>query len=265
VGNVPIETKEKELLQYFKTSGPIESLRFRSIPYENPLKSKNLSARLNEISTHRTSKSAYICFKKEESARAALEKDNCPFASDPLNCKHLRVDLLDDSKKKFRYAKTTVLVGNLPIYTEEEELRQAFRPCGRILSVRVIRDSSTNLCKGVAYVSFADKDGQEKALQQNEKLFFMKKKVRVSLFKKSKLKNNMEARKEGTGNATDKMNFEKSTSTSGRGRDRANRGRIPARGRQSFRGRARARGGFGRGARRAQGNDRNQRNWQKEH
>ena len=49
--------------------------------------------------------------------------------------------------------------------TEEEELWTEFEKCGKIKSIRVVRDNATGVCTGVGYVNFENKDSVELALQ----------------------------------------------------------------------------------------------------
>lgn len=51
------------------------------------------------------------------------------------------------------------------IDAEEEELWQLFEPCGKISSVRLIRDAITGIGKGFGYINFEDSDAVELALQ----------------------------------------------------------------------------------------------------
>lgn len=48
---------------------------------------------------------------------------------------------------------------------EEEELWQLFEPCGKISSVRLIRDAATGIGKGFGYINFENSDSVELALQ----------------------------------------------------------------------------------------------------
>ena len=49
----------------------------------------------------------------------------------------------------------------------EDEIREAFKDCGEISDVRLVRDSSTGIGKGFGYVNFADRDSVETALSLN--------------------------------------------------------------------------------------------------
>ena len=60
-----------------------------------------------------------------------------------------------------------IFLGNLHFKTHEDEIREAFKDCGEISDVRLVRDSSTGIGKGFGYVNFADRDSVETALSLN--------------------------------------------------------------------------------------------------
>lgn len=60
---------------------------------------------------------------------------------------------------------TSLIIRDCVKDAEEEELWQLFEPCGKILSVRLIRDAATGIGKGFGYINFEDSDSVELALQ----------------------------------------------------------------------------------------------------
>ncbi|KAI9249659.1 hypothetical protein BDA99DRAFT_215104 [Phascolomyces articulosus] len=66
--------------------------------------------------------------------------------------KHLRVDSVTNPKAHDR--KRSIFVGSLPFDAEEEELWVFFNDCGDIEYVRIVRDKTTNIGKGIGYVQF---------------------------------------------------------------------------------------------------------------
>ena len=60
---------------------------------------------------------------------------------------------------------TTLFVGNMPFTISEEEVRAHFSPFGKILNIRLIRDSKTYLGKGIGYVQFENKLCMKKAME----------------------------------------------------------------------------------------------------
>lgn len=67
----------------------------------------------------------------------------------------------------------TVFVKNLPYESSEDDLSNAFRPCGRIVDggVRLARNYVTKQCKGFAYVEFKNPEGAYAAVQRAAKPF----------------------------------------------------------------------------------------------
>lgn len=116
---------------------------------------------------------AYIVFEKKEAADKATELNGVVFMD-----KHLRVDGADNNKQHDR--KRSVFLGGLPFETEDEELWEFFKECGEIESVRVVRDSKTNVGKGFGYVQFRDRDSVESALALTDKKFRDKTKIRIN-------------------------------------------------------------------------------------
>ena len=70
----------------------------------------------------------------------------------------------------------------------EEGLWRTFNKCGKVESVRVVRDKVTRVGKGFAYVQFDDQNGVEAALQYNDQKFppMLPRKLRVTRAKSIK-------------------------------------------------------------------------------
>ncbi len=58
-----------------------------------------------------------------------------------------------------------VYVGNLPYTVTNESLQALFDDCGTIDSVNVIEDHYTGKSKGFAFITFEDKSGMDKAVE----------------------------------------------------------------------------------------------------
>ncbi|KAJ1933178.1 Nucleolar protein 12, partial [Linderina pennispora] len=74
--------------------------------------------------------------------------------------------------------KRSVFIGNLDFEAEEEDLWRHFGTCGSVENVRVVRDATTNLGKGFAYVQFVDRATVDLALKLDGSLL-AKRKLRV--------------------------------------------------------------------------------------
>jgi len=97
------------------------------------------------IGVTRQTKNGYILFSTKEEAEKALELNNSV-----LEENHLRVD----KEEKENDYESTVFIGNIPFKASEEDIRNHFKSVGDIISVRLIWDKETLLCKGIGYVTF---------------------------------------------------------------------------------------------------------------
>lgn len=90
---------------------------------------------------------AYVVYSTPAEAREALKLNGSTILD-----RHIRVDSVahpapHDSKR-------CIFIGNLDFEAQEENLWRHFASCGKVESVRVVRDSKTNVGKGFAYVQF---------------------------------------------------------------------------------------------------------------
>ncbi|CAD6207727.1 unnamed protein product [Miscanthus lutarioriparius] len=156
VGNLPLRTKRKVLTKEFAAFGEIESVRIRSVPL--------VDTKLSRRGAVLQGKCACLhCFKDEQSARAALSHNMALFGGN-----HIRVDMACPPRKKLGGdgplydRKRTVFVGNLPFDVKDEEIYQVFCSSsgseGNVEAIRVIRDPSSSLGKGIAYVLFKTRE-----------------------------------------------------------------------------------------------------------
>lgn len=179
----------------------VESLRFRSTPYAAALPKKAAYARKELMDATSKSTNAYAVYSSPALAREAAKRLNGTVVLD----RHLRVDEIAHPAKVDN--KRCVFVGNLGFVDDETNIQDAneeegrekrkrgkepadveeglwrtFNKCGTVESVRVIRDSTTRVGKGIAYVQFADENGVEAALLYDEKKFppMLPRKLRVT-------------------------------------------------------------------------------------
>ncbi|KAI5949970.1 NOP12 [Candida theae] len=168
VGNVPSDvitskTVAKNFKKLFKEFGKIDSIRFRSISFGENLPRK-VSFAKKSLHESRDSVNAYVVF-AEKSASLAAKKLN----ANVFENHHLRVDHVAHPAPKDN--KRTIFVGNLDFEEKEESLWTYFNDKldNDVESVRVIRDSKTNMGKGFALVQFNDTLTVNKALMLNDK------------------------------------------------------------------------------------------------
>lgn len=161
VGNVPVSCIERKSLlkERFSKHGNIESIRFRSIAFSQPI-SKKAAFIQKMLKEERESVNAYIVFKQFDSIQSALSENATVFEGN-----HIRVDSAlnpfkpDNSK--------SIFIGNLPLKINEESVWTFFQNCGSIFSVRLIRDKASSMGKGFGYVQFDKKSSATLALKLN--------------------------------------------------------------------------------------------------
>ncbi|CAH1763449.1 6445_t:CDS:2 [Entrophospora sp. SA101] len=138
IGNLPVSVIQKEnfkkLKSQFSIFGKIESIRFRSIAFSEPLPRK-ISFITKKLHPKRDILNAYILYKEKSSVEDSLLMNAKIFMD-----KHIRVDSVANPQ------------------AQEEELWQHFKNCGDIDYVRIVRDAKTNLGKGFAYIQFKLRD-----------------------------------------------------------------------------------------------------------
>lgn len=185
----------------------LESIRFRSTPYSNSIPKKAAFANKQLMDATTKSTNAYAVYSSQSLAREAAKHLN---ASVVLS-RHLRVDSVAHPSKVDN--KRCVFVGNLGFVDDESNIQAAneeegketrkpgkhpadveeglwstFGKCGTVESVRVIRDSTTRVGKGIAYVQFDDANAVESALLYDGKKFppMLPRKLRVARAKAQK-------------------------------------------------------------------------------
>jgi nucleolar protein 12 len=222
LGNVSIEaikskSARKALLNHLSSSlssleptdtlHKIESLRFRSTAFASgvgPKRAAYAKKELMEETSHSTH--AYVVYTTEAAAQRAATSLNGSVVLD----RHLRTDLV--ARPADIDHRRCVFVGNLGFVDEEmveteaesgikerkrkrkhpadaeEGLWRTFSKAGKIESVRVVRDKSTRVGKGIAYVQFHDENSVEAALLYNDKKFppLLPRKLRVTRARRPK-------------------------------------------------------------------------------
>jgi len=172
VGNLPNNLSIKKLKKVFKKYGDVETIRIRSVAVADPEMPKKLAVIRRDFHPERKNMNAYVRFKTEEGAKAALKLNG-----NTLNGLCLRVDLA--SREKQHDYKSSVFLGNLPYSIEENIVHAHFEVCGDIHGVRVIRDSRTGIGKGFGYVQFQKSESVELALKLDGSQLFGRE-IRVS-------------------------------------------------------------------------------------
>lgn len=169
VGNLPVSFDKRKVTQLFKSCGPVESARIRSIVPEKEKVSPKVALITKKLHPKVNSFNAYVVFKTNED-------DQCVRAALKMNGKsienhHIRVDRASRPKAKketLASRKKSVFVGNLRFDLREDDLINFFSKVGPVNYVRLVRDSSTGLGKGFGFVVFDERASVKKALELNE-------------------------------------------------------------------------------------------------
>ncbi|KAG7663916.1 NOP12 [[Candida] subhashii] len=168
VGNVPADVvtskhAAKLFKNLFKEFGKVESIRYRSISFDESLPRKIAIAKKN-LHKSRDSVNAYVVFTDKGASRSAIALNATKFEDH-----HLRVDHVAHPSPKDN--RRTIFVGNLDFEEKEDTLWNYFNSKldNDVESVRIIRDSKTNMGKGFALVQFKDTLSVNKALFLNDK------------------------------------------------------------------------------------------------
>ena len=223
------KSARKTLLKHLSTFLPalssssvphkVESIRFRSVAFTAGIPKKAAYAKKEILDMTTKSTNAYVVYSSQIAAKAAIRNLNGSIVLD----RHLRADLVSQPAKIDH--NRCVFVGNLSFVDEEttentaqdengesvnqtrkkarepadaeEGLWRTFGKCGTVESVRVIRDKSTRVGKGFAYVQFDDMNAVEAALLYNDKKFppLLPRKLRVMRAKKLRDKTKPEKQK----------------------------------------------------------------------
>lgn len=208
----------------------VESIRFRSTPYSSAIPKKAAYAKQELMDATTKSTNAYVVYSSESLAREATRRLNGSVVLD----RHLRVDMVAHPAKIDN--RRCVFVGNLGFVDDESNIQQAneeegrevrkrgkvpadveeglwrtFGKCGKVESVRVIRDSTTRVGKGIAYVQFDDENSVEAALLYDEKKFppMLPRKLRVSRAKAPKRNAKPGSGRPGMGRPTSKSGYQR--------------------------------------------------------
>jgi RNA recognition motif-containing protein len=182
VGNLPVSVRQKTVAQLFKGYGKVESVRFRSFAVKD-LKMSRKAAFINKhFHESRDTCNAYVVFVEEDSVtlkRAVTEKNGTV-----VDGKYIRVDLVTGQAENPQHdTKATVFVGNLPFEITETQLREHF--CGAcnlegVVNIRCVRDATTSLGKGIAFVQFDSEETAQAALTVHDTILQgTKRKLRV--------------------------------------------------------------------------------------
>lgn len=163
-GVITSKTTYKLFKKLFTSIGKVQSIRFRSIAFDEAVPRKVAFVKKSLHNT-RDTVNAYVVFKEKEPSRKASGRLNATV----FDHHHIRVDHVTHPAPKDN--KRTIFVGNLDFEETEEKLWRYFnsKTDDDVEAVRVVRDLKTNLGKGFALVQFRDTLSVNKALLLHDK------------------------------------------------------------------------------------------------
>ncbi|XP_064211365.1 uncharacterized protein LOC100142251 [Tribolium castaneum] len=187
IGNLPISSNTKQIKQFFKKYGNVESVRIRGVPVADPKLPKKVAMIKREFHPDRKGFHGYIRFESRDDAIKSTEADGVLFQEH-----HLRVCMCD--AKESPDEDKAIFVGNLSFYAEEDDLWKTFESCGPIASVRIVRDGKTGIGKGFGFVNFKNSDSVTLALEM-ENVTLKDRELRIKLYNFKAAKNDKKMRK----------------------------------------------------------------------
>ncbi|KJH48927.1 hypothetical protein DICVIV_04956 [Dictyocaulus viviparus] len=181
VGNAPLSMNERSCKKLFSQYGEIESVRMRNVIPSKETITKRIAHLSHLFHENQSSVIFYVKFKDEASVEKALA-----YNGTVLDQHRIRVDTCL-SKAEYN-KKHTVFIGNIPLNTKEDELADFFEEAvGDVDFVRCVRDHSTGMGKGFAFVIFKSPDSVQMALSMTGSLFHKRELRVMKVMKKSKI------------------------------------------------------------------------------
>lgn len=178
VSNSVVTSKSSYKLfkKLFSKYGKVESIRFRSISFDEPVPRK-VAFKRKSLHSSRDTINAYVVFQDKQASTKSTQLNATIFDHNHLRVDHITHPMPKDNKR-------TIFVGNLDFEAQEETLWRYFmsKTNNDVESVRIVRDSKTNLGKGFALVQFKDTLSVNKCLLLNDKPIDSKskRKLRIS-------------------------------------------------------------------------------------
>lgn len=173
IGNLPSTYDHRDVVKLFKSCGPVESARIRSVIPEKEKLSPKVAQITKKLHPKVNSVNAYLVFEKHDDNETHIKK------ALSLNGKlvdehHIRVDRAQHPNSKrmtLTSRKKSVFVGNLRFDIRDDDLIKHFEKVGPVDYVRLVRDKATGLGKGFGFVKFEERAAVKKALELNETQF----------------------------------------------------------------------------------------------
>lgn len=180
VGNLPNTIDQKGIAKLFTDCGPVESSRIRCVVPDKEKLAPKVALIAKRMHPKVDSFNAYVVFKtndNDESVKKALALNGRL-----IDGHHIRVDRASKPKSKnmtLTSRKKSVFVGNLRFDIRDDDLINHFSKVGVVNYVRIVRDRTTGLGKGFAFVVFNDRASVKKALDEMNNTNFKGRELRL--------------------------------------------------------------------------------------
>ncbi|XP_043524253.1 nucleolar protein 12-like isoform X2 [Frieseomelitta varia] len=161
VNNLPKNVTKKKVEKLFKKFGKIDTIRLRGKIPKSLNISKRTAAITNDLHSKLKTIYAFVKFESEESVKKASSLNGKIFEGN-----YLEVRASHKSDNEYD-PKKAVFIGNLHFNIDINTIRNHFKQCGEIESVRIVQDKDSRVGKGFGYVNFKSEDAVALALELN--------------------------------------------------------------------------------------------------
>ncbi len=172
IGNLFFETSEADLMAFFETFGPVESVK---IIYDHRGLSKGyagISPSTNLLSlctaANVANRFGYVVFEDQENADRAVEFRNQEvFQGRRLTVQYHRKrdPSAERPSRRANAPSKTLFIGNMSYEMSDKDLNDLFREVRNVLDVRVAIDRRSGQPRGFAHADFIDIPSATKAMQ----------------------------------------------------------------------------------------------------
>jgi len=159
VGGLSYDALEEDVEEFFQSCG--EVIRVKIPHYTGSGRSRGM---------------AFVEFKSDEGLKKALEKDGTTHMD-----RYLQIKLSTSGEKKQRGPRKefppptpgkregtkTIFIGNLSWEADEDALKDVFKDCGEITSVRIARYKESGRSRGFGHVEFKETESVDKAIAKS--------------------------------------------------------------------------------------------------
>lgn len=173
IGNLPNTYEHRDVAKLFKSCGPVESARIRSVVPEKEKLPPKVAQITKRMHPKINSVNAYLVFEKSDDNEEHIKKA-LAMNGRLIDEHHIRVDRAqhpDSKRMTLTSRKKSVFVGNLRFDLRDDDLIKCFEKVGSVDYVRLVRDKATGLGKGFGFVKFQERAPVKKALELNDTQF----------------------------------------------------------------------------------------------